>query len=800
MTRTRDLLPVLLLFAGACSVPARAAEGPASPEFRTWTDTTGKYHLEAKLVEIKGDCVVLETKTGQTKQVPMSRLSEEDRKQADGRMMADAMLAFSAALRAVTDEEPKALALFLYVCGSSRKYPENAKKCAARIRTLSKSIIVQWQDALRTSTKDSIDAHSTALLLIELNPLFKDERFDVQASQEALRRLGVVPMDAVSRLKDVQEAGIHVAAVSLACEESLFAGGVFRQSAFDEFLTKARFEKTRATKRPADATNQAKPQAAVREFNGHFLKGIQRGRDGCGFAFFLDISRSEVPPSRHDGRTVELLKQLVANDEDLINCTELSRRGFKEGTVNGKPVDKLLHIGLFPRKGLPTTGVADHPVTFDPGPVTSLEEMMKANGPPSEEEVWSGKVMSDLALDGVVCWWGRVGLATSSQGAVTHVLVRELRAPTDSTGAAGSVSSQQPAEGTSKQSRASDSDAKHTNAKGPASSGTRTSTGSRAGKRLLFCLEPLGKDKEKMPKSMSATLSISKDGKIVAYPTGFTVKADVPRPATGVISIRVESTAAGTRIGVSIAGTKVWAYEGGPDDVVLSPPIRLPEQVRAAEKVELSISVGGGGPVLTGGIQSLSVIEEPDDAAQNAQRADSLDTRGSRGQIRLTKVELRDYRWIEELTSTGLTSTQKSPAAGRKFLAVAYSLIPPAQLSPMPSEVVDYMSRPTSNQGGPDEILREKKRLGDKYPNEFKSRQEAVSALLPVLVSRNGDKALPLNENANGNWGKSQIGESKELFVGDDEVFFEVPAEGEVTLVVKGYAAVNIRLSDAPRK
>ncbi|MFN9435524.1 MAG: trypsin-like peptidase domain-containing protein [Planctomycetota bacterium] len=50
----------------------------ATSEFRTWTDATGKFSMDAKLVEISGPEVVLEGQDGKRKRVPIGKLSKED--------------------------------------------------------------------------------------------------------------------------------------------------------------------------------------------------------------------------------------------------------------------------------------------------------------------------------------------------------------------------------------------------------------------------------------------------------------------------------------------------------------------------------------------------------------------------------------------------------------------------------------------------------------------------------------------------------------------------------------------------
>jgi hypothetical protein len=55
-----------------------AAEKPPRPASRTWTDASGKFKVEAELLQIKGDTVVLKTPNGNTTTVAISKLSKPD--------------------------------------------------------------------------------------------------------------------------------------------------------------------------------------------------------------------------------------------------------------------------------------------------------------------------------------------------------------------------------------------------------------------------------------------------------------------------------------------------------------------------------------------------------------------------------------------------------------------------------------------------------------------------------------------------------------------------------------------------
>jgi hypothetical protein len=62
---------------GAHSIRGNPSE--SGKELRTWEDDTGKFRIQAELVEVKGDSVVLKRRDGETMTVPTDRLSKKDR-------------------------------------------------------------------------------------------------------------------------------------------------------------------------------------------------------------------------------------------------------------------------------------------------------------------------------------------------------------------------------------------------------------------------------------------------------------------------------------------------------------------------------------------------------------------------------------------------------------------------------------------------------------------------------------------------------------------------------------------------
>ena len=53
--------------------------GIASGEVRTWTDTTGKFKVEAEFVSLEDGQVTLRGATNKTKQIPLDKLSAADK-------------------------------------------------------------------------------------------------------------------------------------------------------------------------------------------------------------------------------------------------------------------------------------------------------------------------------------------------------------------------------------------------------------------------------------------------------------------------------------------------------------------------------------------------------------------------------------------------------------------------------------------------------------------------------------------------------------------------------------------------
>jgi hypothetical protein len=64
----------------ALGADSKSEEKPQQPEFRTWTDTTGKFKTDAVFVEFKDGIVQLKKRNGSVVSVPIEKLSTADQK------------------------------------------------------------------------------------------------------------------------------------------------------------------------------------------------------------------------------------------------------------------------------------------------------------------------------------------------------------------------------------------------------------------------------------------------------------------------------------------------------------------------------------------------------------------------------------------------------------------------------------------------------------------------------------------------------------------------------------------------
>ena len=80
LTNPRGSLRATMIAAAVLGFCAAGLASAAAEEFRTWADSTGKFKVKAKFVEVTDGKVALEREDGSHVSIPLERLSEADRK------------------------------------------------------------------------------------------------------------------------------------------------------------------------------------------------------------------------------------------------------------------------------------------------------------------------------------------------------------------------------------------------------------------------------------------------------------------------------------------------------------------------------------------------------------------------------------------------------------------------------------------------------------------------------------------------------------------------------------------------
>jgi WD40 repeat protein len=76
-------LPQRIFFCAWLGVVALLAVAHAADDFRTWSDASGSFKVEAKLIKVEGNDVYLESKAGKALKIPKDKLSASDKKFLD---------------------------------------------------------------------------------------------------------------------------------------------------------------------------------------------------------------------------------------------------------------------------------------------------------------------------------------------------------------------------------------------------------------------------------------------------------------------------------------------------------------------------------------------------------------------------------------------------------------------------------------------------------------------------------------------------------------------------------------------
>ncbi len=170
----------------------------------------------------------------------------------------------------------------------------------------------------------------------------------------------------------------------------------------------------------------------VRKFPGsEHLRSDMTDAAGKQLAIFLNPTPFGFQVSDSTERTAAELIKAVAVAPKASGVTEILAVAvdlaemFKY-TIDDTPVSQMVHIVLLPGIGIKVSDKkwAKGMLRFEPGSMTLLKDVQASFGDCTERELWSSKILGTFGLDGIVYWWGSVGLAADAQGAITHVLIR----------------------------------------------------------------------------------------------------------------------------------------------------------------------------------------------------------------------------------------------------------------------------------------------------------------------------------------------------------------------------------------
>ena len=154
--------------------------------------------------------------------------------------------------------------------------------------------------------------------------------------------------------------------------------------------------------------------------------------DGRTVPLFITAATAESPLSGPANvNQDEILTSVAAEGAELRKGVEVSKlmlasKMLFSFRVKGEEAENMLLVTAHPQKRPGRKKIFKNPVTFTPGSLTRLADVIGKFGQPTETQFWSSEPAKDLGLDGLVHWWGEVGVSASTDGAITHVLVRKV--------------------------------------------------------------------------------------------------------------------------------------------------------------------------------------------------------------------------------------------------------------------------------------------------------------------------------------------------------------------------------------
>lgn len=94
------------------------------------------------------------------------------------------------------------------------------------------------------------------------------------------------------------------------------------------------------------------------------------------------------------------------------------------GTLEGMDASEVARVAVLPREGLALAGGLRGKVVerYKPGSSRTLRELASVAGAPDAMALWpEGTGLT--GIEGDICWWGRLGVATNDIGVITHLVI-----------------------------------------------------------------------------------------------------------------------------------------------------------------------------------------------------------------------------------------------------------------------------------------------------------------------------------------------------------------------------------------
>ena len=157
----------------------------------------------------------------------------------DPKSIAEAIAAWAMAIEGRT-EEAHGLDLMMFVSRYSPIWNGNAidqanlGKLTSRVKLLNREQNNDWRTALKAAHGDDVNDLWTCGILVTIEPVFNQGKFDAAQSDAMRARLILLPEAAVALLAKRLNTGKAVAAGKMISQDALFPGNKFNQKYFDD--------------------------------------------------------------------------------------------------------------------------------------------------------------------------------------------------------------------------------------------------------------------------------------------------------------------------------------------------------------------------------------------------------------------------------------------------------------------------------------------------------------------------------------------------------------------------------------